>query len=1027
MNTQPRPELGRRERPPVEPVEQPEPWRPEEPERRRVEPGIETEAGPTAAPPAARPAGPEVPKLPPVTSPLTREIETILAEGLEEVYRSLPAASQRAFRAEGERVASTLSALIESLKVKAKQVLTLIRNWLKLIPGINRFFLEQEAKIKTDRILELARRQGVKKLQALFQLGLPSGGVGLPTSASDLADRLAGQTGLTVLLTLLLALVGVVLVLFLLRWLVRRLARVPPSLHYVVLRLTVPKEVTPPGQPTPDPKALLAQAETLFLNLGGLRPGQRGGRLRDAWETFWFGSSSHLAFEIVAHHGLISFYAAVPRHLQRLTELQIHAQYPRASIEEIEDYNIFRPHGSIVGVSLGLTKHQMFPIRTYRKLDSDPLNAVTNAISKLQEHDGAAIQLLIRPAGSGWRAAGQRLAWHLQKGKSFNEAMAAITGGGLGSTLGKVVRSLASSFRRPSERTDENLPPVLTPMQQELVRALEEKASKHGFEANLRVIVSSATLPAARSTLANIVNAFSQYTAQESGIAFRQRLVWFPAQLIHDFIYRRFNERGRFILNSEEVVSLYHLPLPTTETPNILWLTARQAPAPVNLPTEGLILGQNVYRGVETLVRMKPDDRRRHVYIIGTTGSGKSVLMEEMAKQDIRNGEGVCIVDPHGSLVESVLASIPKERAEDVILFDPSNTERPIGLNMLEAGSPEQRDFAVQEMIAIFYKLFPPEMIGPMFEHNMRNAMLTLMEDEEYPGTIADIPRIFTDKAFQQYKVRRVRDPIVRAFWEKEMAKTSDFHKSEMLGYLISKVGRFVENAMMRNIIGQPQSGFNFREVMDQRKILLVNLSKGQVGEVNAALLGLIVVSKLQMVALSRANLPESQRPDFYLYLDEFQNFITDSIATILSEARKYKLNLTLAHQYMGQLQAGQDTRVRDAVLGNVGTMIAFRIGIEDAEILAKQFAPVFDAFDLVNQGRFNAYVKLLIDNSAAKSFSLRTFPPSPGNPAVGRALRQLSQLKYGRERQAVEAEILIRTKLGEAEATLPPLTERRG
>jgi hypothetical protein len=319
-------------------------------------------------------------------------------------------------------------------------------------------------------------------------------------------------------------------------------------------------------------------------------------------------------------------------------------------------------------------------------------------------------------------------------------------------------------------------------------------------------------------------------------------------------------------------------------------------------------------------------------------------------------------------------------------------------------------------------KLFPPEMIGPVFEHNLRNAMLTLMADEEYPGTIADIPRIFTDKPFQQYKLAKVTDPMVRAFWEKEVAKTSDFHKSETMGYLVSKVGRFVENAMMRNIIGQPKSGFNFREAMDQRKILLINLSKGKIGEVNAALLGLIIVSKLQMAALSRADIPESQRADFFLYIDEFQNYVTDSIATILSEARKYKLDMTMAHQYMGQLVQGGDTKVRDAVLGNVGTMAAFRIGVEDAEILEKQFAPTFSAFDLVNQQRYTAYLRLLIDNTAAPPFHMQTYPQPPGNPSVAEAAKQYSRLRFGKDRNLVEAEIMERSQLGAAQATAAPL-----
>jgi type IV secretory pathway TraG/TraD family ATPase VirD4 len=406
--------------------------------------------------------------------------------------------------------------------------------------------------------------------------------------------------------------------------------------------------------------------------------------------------------------------------------------------------------------------------------------------------------------------------------------------------------------------------------------------------------------------------------------------------------------------------------------------------------------------------------------------------MKNMAIQDIRNGEGICIVDPHGDFVEDVLQYIPKERADDVILFEPADMERPLGLNMLEVKGPEQKDFVIQEMIAIFYKLFPPEMIGPMFEHNMRNVMLTLMEDKQQVGTIAEIPRMFTDTDFQKYKLSKVKDPIVRAFWEKEMAKTSDFHKSEMLGYLISKVGRFVENEMMRNIIGQQKSSFDFREVMDKGKILLINLSKGKTGEVNAKLLGLIIVSKLQMAALSRADIPEEQRKDFYLYVDEFQNFVTDSFATILSEARKYRLNLIMAHQFISQLSEQKegsskvDTKMRDAVFGNTGTMISFRIGVEDSEIMAKEFAPVFNEFDVINMERFNAYIKLMVKGSASRPFDMETYPKPPGaNLEMGQLVRNLSRLKFGRPRSEVQTEILDRSKLGVPATTGPVATER--
>jgi len=574
-------------------------------------------------------------------------------------------------------------------------------------------------------------------------------------------------------------------------------------------------------------------------------------------------------------------------------------------------------------------------------------------------------------------------------------------------------------------------PIQLTPMQQEIVKKLEEKASRPGYKVNIRLVTSSTIPGNANSHMRNLLASFLQYNMPPfNGLRVKKRD---KNDILKDYIFRVFRDSGSSILNTEEITSLWHLPTPYIETPNIKWLVSKKAPPPVNLPKEGLLLGRNIYRGQETKVFMQRDDRRRHMYVLGRTGSGKTEIMKYMSVQDIKNGEGLCVIDPHGDFIEDILPHIPKERAEDVILFEPFDMERPMGLNMLQVDSEEQKDFAVQEMISIFYKLVTdPAMLGPMFEHNMRNAMLTLMADEEHPGTIADIPRIFTDTEFQKYKLSKVKDPVVRLFWEKEMAKTSDFHKSEMLGYLISKVGRFVENSMMRNIVGQSKSAFNFREVMDKKKILLINLAKGKVGELNAKLLGLIIVSKLQMAALSRADMREADRPDFYLYVDEFQNFITDAFSSILSEARKYRLNLIIAHQYLGQLeqqagaQGAASKDLRDAVFGNAGSMVCFRIGAEDSEVMAKEFKPTFNEFDLVNIDRYNAYMKLMIDGTASKPFNMATYPLlRNGNDEQAKAIRQLSRLKFGRPRAEVEEEILEASEVAERMSEGLPSIER--
>ncbi len=801
------------------------------------------------------------------------------------------------------------------------------------------------------------------------------------------------------------ALILLIGVFFLLRRYVRGEKAIPQAFRKIILLVTVPKESEikeTAGERAKTMAEMLAIPEAWFSILGGMKA-QRG------LGTVMGGRHDHFSLEIVANQGLISFYVAVPSYFRDYMEQHINAQYPRAQIEEVEDYNIFKPQSTIMSTTLRLRKPYIFPIRTFRQLDVDPLNALTNVLSKIDRDEGAVIQYVVRSAKRQWHYWGARVARDMHRGKTLNEAL------GRPGVWGFILEVFRTFFPRKKTSLGEQRPIQLSPRDEEISKSLEEKTAKAGMEVNIRIVVSGTSREIVQAHLRDIVDSFSQYSLYEYGNGFCRKDPWSKDKLIKDFIYRNFDNRAKMILNSEEMASLFHFPLPTTETPNIRWLQARKAPAPTNMPTEGLVLGRNLYRGVETVVRIKENDRRRHVYIIGKSGVGKSVLLSNMIIQDIQNGQGVGVVDPHGDLINSVLPHIPKERAEDVIIFNPSDMERPVGLNMLEAKTLEEKDFAVQEMIAIFYKLFPPEMIGPMFEHNMRNVMLTLMEDEKYPGTIAEIPRMFTDSAFQKYKLTKVKDSVVRAFWEKEMAKTSDFHKSEMLGYLISKVGRFVENQMMRNIIGQSKSGFDFEDVMNNKKILLVNLSKGTTGEVNSNLLGLIVVSKLQMAAMKRAALPESQRSDFYLYLDEFQNFVTDSIATILSEARKYRLDLTIAHQYISQLvRENNDTKIRDAVFGNVGTMVAFRCGVEDAKTLAQEFAPVFTEYDVINVEMYTANVKLLIDNTVSKPFNMQTYPPQPGNPEIAKAIVELSRLKYGRDRKVVEAEILEKSRLGE-------------
>lgn len=777
-----------------------------------------------------------------------------------------------------------------------------------------------------------------------------------------------------------------------------------PDFRRVTLLVAVPKDYTQEQEESfgtaQDPiKRGIAVAESLFSFLGGVKA-QRW------YQSLSHGRTDHFALEIVAHKGLIGFYVVVPSYMREFLERQIQAQYPTAQVTQVDQLEVIHPQSNVLGSILKQRQSFVFPMLTYEDMDSDPISAITNIMSKLQEEESLIVQYVIRSAHPSWHDTAQSSIRNIQQGGNIH----AKKSSGAVSIAKEVFRTFVPDKKQPQEFNDY----VPNAAEQQVIDRIATKNAKAGFEVNIRLVSVSPQMPRAQMMLKNFIDSFSQFTSYDAAGNGLTRSDYFNKdKVIFDFIHRRFDKSRQSIVSAGEMASMWHLPLPWTETPNIIWLQAKKSATPPELPSEGLLMGRNVYRGVEHDVRMLSEDRRRHAYIVGKSGVGKSALIQNMAIQDIQNGEGVCVVDPHGDLVEGILSHIPQNRAEDVVYFNPSDIEYPIGLNMLEANSPDERDFVVQEMVSIFYKLFPPEMIGPIFEHNMRNVMLTLMEgDEGNRGTIAEIPRMFSDTIFQKKRVALVQDPVVRSFWEKEMAKTADFHKSEMLGYIISKVGRFVENAMMRNIIGQEHSGFDVADIMDNQKILLINLSKGTTGEVNSSLLGLIIVSKIQMAALRRAARPESERKDFYLYIDEFQNFVTDSIATILSEARKYKLDLIIAHQYINQLLNDNSTKIKDSVFGNVGTMIAFRVGVEDAQVLEKEFEPVFNAYDLVNVEKYTAYVKLLIDNTVSRPFTMHTFAPEIGNLEWAQLLKQKSRSKYGKPRAEIEKEILSRSQL---------------
>jgi hypothetical protein len=805
-------------------------------------------------------------------------------------------------------------------------------------------------------------------------------------------------------LTIFLLAVGVFVVLYLIimlsRLYVRRHRLTPAQSRKVLLRVQVPKFL---GKNTDSSQAPSAQqiqeaisvTENIFNAIGSL-PAKKG------LKTWWLGHDDEVGFEVVVKNSIIYFYVSVPQYLQNYLEEQIHAQHPYAVIEEIDDYNIFQPTGVALGSYLKYVKDSIYPIRSYKKMEGDPMNALLNALSKFDNESGGAIQMIFRSADGAWHKRSTKVASLAHQGKKLEDAFAEANKGPIASFF---------DWFKKEKKDGEKDTYRLTSKEDEAVKGIEEKTSKAGLDVNIRLVVSAQNKNLAEQRLNDLLNAFNLFNIYEYGNGFKPEKPSRLDSLMDKFIFREFDEGYKMLMNVEEMASIFHFPLPFTDAPNIDWLLSKKAPAPLNTPTEGLLLGENEYRGKLTPIHIKPADRRRHMYVIGMTGTGKSVFLEGLAIQDILAGRGVCFIDPHGDAIDTILARTPKERADDVILFDPSDLDRPMSLNLFEFDSPAQRTMAVNELLAIFDKLYDLKSTGgPMFEQYFRNAALLMMEDPESGNTILDLPRILADDDYRQMKLSKAKDEEIKNFWIKQAQKAGgEASLQNIVPYITSKLTTFISNDYMRPIIAQQKSSFNFGEAVNSNKIILVKLSKGLIGSMNADLLGMIVIGKILMAVLGRASIPEDQRTDYYLYIDEFQNFLTDSIEVILSEARKYKLNLTVAHQYIGQLINKGDTRFKDAIFGNVGTKVAFRIGVEDSEFLAKEFAPVFNESDFLNCPKATCYTKLLIDNANPPAFNMKVpyyDKYATANPKVAMAIRELSRLKYGRDRAIIEEEI---------------------
>ncbi len=742
--------------------------------------------------------------------------------------------------------------------------------------------------------------------------------------------------------------------------------------------------------------------------------------LKTGFKSNFYGQR-HIAFEIIATNGIVNYYTAVPVAMVAVVEQAVTSAYPNARLEETEEHNLFSKEGRMsgtIGGELVLKQQYAYPIATFHDSKNDTMQSILNSLANLTKEDGAGIQILIRPARPTWVNSSKKLVVNIKKNR-FKK--------GLGTNT--TWKGVASALWKPPETEVKSEEKQLSNLEQSQVDAIEEKTRHPGYEVLIRIVASSSTAARSQSILSNMVAAFSLFDAPgKNGFRF------VPAKVIENFvtafIFRFFPpEINKNILNSVELATVFHFPdQKNTPTSQLQRQASKQVDGPANIPEQGLLLGYNVFRGTQKEIRLTENDRRRHMYIIGQTGTGKTNLLVNLALQDMLDGKGFAYIDPHGDAAEELLGMVPKERTEDVIYFAPGEMDYPVGLNLFEYQFPEQRDFLIQEAINMLYKLYDPQrqgIIGPRYEHLFRNAALTIMAGPD-GGTFVDIPKLFNDKAYVNQKLKYVTDQTVLDFWLKEMPgseRSNEF--GEVKSWFVSKFGAFLSNQMMRNIIGQTKSGFDLRKVMDEGKILIVNLSKGKTGELNAKLLGMIFVMKFYAAAMGRANISEDQRKDFTVFVDEFQNFSTETFSDILSEARKYRLSLVVANQFVGQLT----DEIRDAVFGNVGTVISSRTGANDADFLVKYFSPIFDTDDLTKMPNYSWAVQMLMNGTPTQPFSMNSLPPmGKPNPRLTDAVKRLSAAKFGRPQAVVEKEIFERLKTIEPPRpafgqTRPPIT----
>lgn len=769
-----------------------------------------------------------------------------------------------------------------------------------------------------------------------------------------------------------------------LAWRNNRQAETIDTTEHVLITLEIPRA---------NEKQELA-AEQLFASLHGI--------LRDKRELRMTGGlQEHISFEIAAINKLIRFYVWVPKHLQNFVEGQIYAQYPTVQIHTLdEDYTKREFEHSVVYTSeLTLTDNEMLPIKTFQSFEVDPLAGITATLAKLEDSSEEVwIQVLVRPIADDWHKRASSFANRIRNGQGNFDI---VSGGG------KYLLQALEALWKPPEQGAGSSAPELSERDKTRISEIEKKSVKLGYQVKIRIAYLGDSQPIAKQRMQALVGTFKQFNSTNLN-GFKMSSASFNREEIEKYRARFFIDRG-FILNIEELASVFHLPHTNVETPNIVWASNKTAEPPAKLPVitgdpahdeQISAFGLTNFRGINQQFGLYRYDRSRHVYIIGQTGAGKSGLLELFALSDIYHKQGYAIIDPHGDFAVNNMHFIPADRIDDVVYFNPADTAYPLGFNPMEVYDPNQKNNISSEIIGVLKRMFGDSW-GPRLEYILRYTILALLDRPD--TTMLDITRMLTDKKFRKETLEYCTDSVVLNFWNIEFASWNDKFQAEAVAPVLNKVGAFTANPIIRNIIGQPKSTFNIRQIMDEGKILIVNLSKGLIGEDNAGILGSFLVTKIQLAAMSRSDIEriEDRRP-FYLYVDEFQNFATDSFATILSEARKYGLNLTVANQYVSQMQ---DT-VRDAVFGNVGTMISFRVSADDAPLLGKQFEPQFEPNDLLQMHNRNFIINMVIKGEKSPAFSATTLTIPPSQTNFMQHIVDSSRRKYARDRESVEREI---------------------